>query len=132
MASLKDIKYSVKRVETDRIFFAREGTTLVKKELNSFAICSAECNNFLLIISALGNALFFCFILPVISFIVCHDLMVFRSFWTKYIMFELKKYRTVMFHDTEEWCRIWRKNDLWFGKWHEEFDQFLPEHLKVP
>ena len=42
-----------------------------------------------------------------------------------------KKYRGVIFHDTEEWCKIWRKTDLWFGKWHEEFDRFSPEHLKV-
>ena len=53
------------------------------------------------------------------------------SFWTKYVMFELKKYRGVMFHDSEEWCKIWRKTNLWFGKWHEEFGKFLPEHLKV-
>ena len=42
-----------------------------------------------------------------------------------------KKYRGVIFHDTEEWCKIWRKTDLWFGKWHEEFGKFSPEHLKV-
>ena len=30
-------------------------------------------------------------------------------FWTKYIMFEPKKYRGFMFHDTEEWWEIWRK-----------------------
>ena len=54
-----------------------------------------------------------------------------RSFCTKYIMLELRKYRRVMFHDTEEWCKIWRKTDLWFGKWHEEFGKFLPEHSKV-
>ena len=53
------------------------------------------------------------------------------SFWTKYVMFELKKYRGIMFHDTEEWCKIWRKTNLWFGKWHEELGKFLPEHLKV-
>ena len=34
-------------------------------------------------------------------------------------------------HDTEEWCEIWRKTDLWFGKWHEEFGKFLPEHSEV-
>ena len=39
----------IKRVETGGIFFAREGPTFVKKELNSFAICSAKCYNFLLI-----------------------------------------------------------------------------------
>ena len=59
MASLKDIKYSVKLVETGGIFFAREGPTLVKKELNPFTICSAECNDFLLIFSALGKVLSF-------------------------------------------------------------------------
>ena len=53
------------------------------------------------------------------------------SFPTKYIMFDLRKYRGVMFHDTEEWCKIWRKTDLWFGKWHEEFGKSLPEHSKV-
>ena len=28
------------------------------------------------------------------------------SFWSKYIMFELKNYRGVMCHDTEGWCDI--------------------------
>ena len=42
-----------------------------------------------------------------------------------------KKYRGVIFHDTEEWCKIWRKTDLLLGKWHEEFGKFSPEHLKV-
>ena len=36
-----------------------------------------------------------------------------------------------MSHDTEEWWKIWRKSDLWFGKWHEEFGKLSPEHLKV-
>ena len=53
------------------------------------------------------------------------------SFWAKYILFELKKYRGVIFHDIEEWCKIWRKTDLLLGKWHEEFGKFSPEHLKV-
>ena len=51
-------------------------------------------------------------------------------FWPKYIMFELKKYRGAIFHDTKVWCKIWRKTDLWFGKWHEELGKFSPEHLK--
>ena len=59
MASLKDIKYSVKYIETGEIFFAREGPTFVKKQLNSIAICSAKCNDFLLIFSALRKVLFF-------------------------------------------------------------------------
>ena len=53
------------------------------------------------------------------------------SFWAKYILFELKKYRGVIFHDIEEWCKIWRKTDLLLGKWHEEFGKFSPEHSKV-
>ena len=43
------------------------------------------------------------------------------SFWSKYIMFKLKKYRGVVFDDTEDWCKIWRKTGLCFLKWHEEF-----------
>ena len=41
------------------------------------------------------------------------------SFWPKY-MFELRKCRRVMFHGTEDWCKIWRKIDLCFPKWYEE------------
>ena len=37
-------------------------------------------------------------------------------------MFDLKKYRGVIFHETEESCKIWRKTGLRFGKWHEEFE----------
>ena len=46
-------------------------------------------------------------------------------------MFDLKKYGGVIIHDTEEWCEIWRKTDLWFGKWHEKYGKFSPEQLKV-
>ena len=54
------------------------------------------------------------------------------SFWRKYIiMFKLKKYRGVMFHDTEEWCKLWRGIELLFLNWHEKFDEFWPEHSKV-
>ena len=52
------------------------------------------------------------------------------SYWAKYILFELKKYRGVIFYDTEEWCKIWRKTDVWFGKW-QEYGKFSPEHLKI-
>ena len=48
-------------------------------------------------------------------------------FWPKYIMLELNKYRGVMFDGTEYWCKIWRKIDLWFEKWHEEITKFSPE-----
>ena len=27
-------------------------------------------------------------------------------------------------------AKIWKKSDLWFGKLHEEFGKFLPEHRK--
>ena len=50
-------------------------------------------------------------------------------FWLKY-MFELKKYREATFYDAREWWKIWRKSDLWFGKWHEEFGKFSLEHTK--
>ena len=45
-------------------------------------------------------------------------------FLAKYINFDLKKYRRVIWE-------IWRKTGLWFGKWHEELGKFSPEHLKV-
>ena len=51
--------------------------------------------------------------------------------WPKYIMFELKKCRRVMFDGTEYWCKIWRKTDFCFQKWHDEFGKSSPEHLKV-
>ena len=35
------------------------------------------------------------------------------------------------FHDTEGWCKIWKKTNLRFGKWHEEYGKFPSEHLKV-
>ena len=52
-------------------------------------------------------------------------------FWAKYIMFELKKYRGVIFDGTEYWWEVWRKNELCFQKWYEKFEKFSPEHLKV-
>ena len=55
------------------------------------------------------------------------------SFWAKHILSELKKCRGVIFHDTEEWYKI-REEELTccvFQNWHEEFDKFWPEHLKV-
>ena len=48
----------------------------------------------------------------------------------KYFTFDLKKYREVIFHYTEGWCKIWKKNDLWFGKWKKEYGKFSPEHLR--
>ena len=53
------------------------------------------------------------------------------SLWPKYILFELQKYKGVIFHDTDELCKFWRKTDQWFEKRHEKFGKFSPEHLKV-
>ena len=58
-----------------------------------------------------------------------HTLM--GCFWAKYIMFKLNKYIGVIFDETRVWCKIWRKTDLCFGKWLEEFGMFSPEHTKV-
>ena len=53
------------------------------------------------------------------------------SLWAKYILFELKKYRGVIFHETEGGCKIWRGIDSSFQNWHKEFDKFWPECSKV-
>ena len=42
-----------------------------------------------------------------------------------------KKVQRIIFHDTREWCKIWRKSDLRFGKWHEELGKSSPKHMKV-
>ena len=52
-------------------------------------------------------------------------------FWPKYVKLQLRKYRGVMFDGTVYWCKIWRKTDFCFQKWHEEFGKFSREHLKV-
>ena len=52
-------------------------------------------------------------------------------FHAKYITLDLKKHIGVIFHDTEESCKIWRKTDLWFGKEHEKFGKFSSKHLTV-
>ena len=33
--------------------------------------------------------------------------------------------------DTKELWKIWRKADLWFQTWHEEFGEFPHNHSKV-
>ena len=53
------------------------------------------------------------------------------SFWTKYMLFELKKYRGVILHETKGGCKIWREIDLPFQNWHMEFDKFWPEHSNI-
>ena len=46
--------------------------------------------------------------------------------------YALKIHRGVICHGNEELCKIWRGTDLPFQSWHKEFDEFWPEHLKVP
>ena len=46
------------------------------------------------------------------------------SLWPNYILFELQKYRGVIFHDTKEIYKFWRKTDLWFAKRLEKFGKF--------
>ena len=53
------------------------------------------------------------------------------SFWAKYILLELKNYGGVIFHETEEGCKVWRGIDLSFQNWQKEFGKFWTEHSKV-
>ena len=52
-------------------------------------------------------------------------------FYLKLKMYELKIYRGVICHENEEWCKNWRGTDLSVQNWHEEFDEFWPEHSKI-
>ena len=36
-----------------------------------------------------------------------------------------------MCNETEEWRKVWRVIDLSVQNWHEEFDEFWPEHSKI-
>ena len=36
-----------------------------------------------------------------------------------------------MFDSNEDWYKIWRKTDLYFLKWHEEFCKFLFTSWKI-
>ena len=53
------------------------------------------------------------------------------SFWPKYILLELKKYRGIISHETEEGYKIWRGIHLSFQNWQKKFDKIWPEHSKV-
>ena len=41
-----------------------------------------------------------------------------------------EKYRGVISHEPQDWCKIWRKTDLLLQKW-QEFGEIWPGHLKV-
>ena len=51
-------------------------------------------------------------------------------FCPEYVMFELKSTKDI-FHDTKERRKIWRGIDLPVQNWHDEFNEFWPEHFKV-
>ena len=51
-----------------------------------------------------------------------------ESFCKNYIKIQLKKYRRLIPHDTDEWCKV----HLWFRIWHEEFGEFSPNHYFCP
>ena len=34
-----------------------------------------------------------------------------------------EKYRRAMSHDTEGWCKVWRKTEFLFEKLHDEFGE---------
>ena len=53
------------------------------------------------------------------------------SFYAKYISFDLKQSGGVIFHDTEEWCKIWRKTDLWFGNDMRNLANFYQSTWKI-
>ena len=36
--------------------------------------------------------------------------------WPFLVIFDLKKYKAVIFHDTRKWFKIWGKTNLWYGK----------------
>ena len=63
---------------------------------------------------------------------VSKNVTLMSSYWAKYILSEVKKYRQVIFHDTEEWYyKIWRGIDLSFQNWHKQFDKFWLEVSKM-
>ena len=53
------------------------------------------------------------------------------SFWAKYMLFELKRYRGTIFHETEEGYKIWRVIEFSFQNWDKEIDKIWLELSKV-
>ena len=58
-----------------------------------------------------------------------HQILI-GSFRWNYKKFQVKRYRGVMSHVTEAWCKIWRKTGMLFQKW-QEFGEFWPDHSKA-
>ena len=41
-----------------------------------------------------------------------------------------QKYTGVMPDGTQDWYKVWRKTNLCFQKWHEEFGKYSSEHIR--
>ena len=52
-------------------------------------------------------------------------------FYPKLENYELRIYRVVISHDNEKRCKIGRGINLLFQNWHEDFDEFWPEHFNA-
>ena len=53
------------------------------------------------------------------------------NFCPKYMRFEIKKYRGVIFNDTERWCNIWINSDLAVSKMASRIGWIFIRALKV-
>ena len=62
---------------------------------------------------------------------ICKICALMGFFWSKYIMLELKNYGGVIFDGTEDWCKILKKTDLSFLKWHGKFVKLLFTGWKI-
>ena len=49
----------------------------------------------------------------------------------KYARFEVKKYRKIIFRNTEEKRKIWRKTDSWSKKWQQKFGLFWYKQWEI-
>ena len=47
-----------------------------------------------------------------------------RFDWSFPVIFDLKKYRGMIFLGTREWFKIWKKTNLWFGKYMRNLANF--------
>ena len=54
-----------------------------------------------------------------------------RTLFPKHTKIKMNKYRKVISHDTEEWCKVSRITDFWVQKCHEEFGEFSWEQWEV-
>ena len=48
--------------------------------------------------------------------------------WSKAykILFE----KAIIYHDSDEWCKVWRKTGSWLQKWHYKFGNFNTSYGK--